>query len=506
VSTFFQREGRDALTNAEGRFELTDLPAGKYFLNAGKAGYVSFPSQDDRRPRDPIELSDGQTVEKVVIALTRGGVIAGQVLDEAGEPLIGAEIRALRYRYVDGRRQLTQVFTANPGSALTDDLGAFRLFGLAPGDYYVSASGGRDTMLGGSAPRNAEGPTQTYYPGTANPSDARRITVRPGRETNAVIFSVVVMRLARVSGLVQTSSGDPFVGSVSVTQRDASYNRTSFGGPIRPDGSFTVGNLPPGTYILTARPNYGPTGERDNTLVGRTEVTISGEDLEDVLILAGEGGRARGRVITDDGGALPLQKGARVMGYPFDQTMSFEPPKAGAINPDGTFEITGLLGAVRLNVDLAMASPPVESGGWTFKSLLVDGRDVTDSGIDFQHGRLVEDIDVVFTRKVTRLSGELHDAQGNVPQDTWIVVFPSDEAKWTPRSRFVRVARPDKSGSYRLVLTPHDDYLIVAAAGLEEGQWTDPEFLRAAKESAERLAIAEGETKVHNPRLVDWRR
>ncbi len=117
-----------------------------------------------------------------------------------------------------------------------------------------------------------------------------------------------------------------------------------------------------------------------------------------------------------------------------------------------------------------------------------------------------ENIDVVFTHKVAQLSGELRDDRGNVPPDAGVVIFPADETKWLLRSRLIRVSRPDKAGAYRTPLTPHDDYLIVAVTGLEDGQWADPDFLRAAKEVADRFAIAEGETKVQNLKLAEWRR
>jgi len=146
------------------------------------------------------------------------------------------------------------------------------------------------------------------------------------------------------------------------------------------------------------------------------------------------------------------------------------------------------------------------SNPWFFKSLLLDGRDVTDTGIDFQSGRVVENIDVVYTRKVTRFSGELSDARGAVPEGAWVVLLPGDESKWTPRSRYVRATRPGEKGAFRMTAVPFDDYVIVGVTGLEDGQWADPDFLRAVRDLGTRISIGEGEIKVQNLKVVEWRR
>jgi hypothetical protein len=152
-------------------------------------------------------------------------------------------------------------------------------------------------------------------------------------------------------------------------------------------------------------------------------------------------------------------------------------------------------------------SPPNNSTGasWTLKAVLVDGQDVTDSGLDVRPGQVIENIDIVYTRKVSRVSGQLKNSRGEQATG-WIVAFSSDEARWTPQSRYVRVSRPGPDGQYRLTLTPHDDYLMIGVDGIEDGQWQDPEFLRSVKDLATRFAIGENETKVQDVTVVEWRR
>src|SRR5262245_214672 len=60
------REGRVASTDAEGRYEIKELPAGRYTLNANKGSFVSLSYGQLRpfEPGKPIELADSQTIEK----------------------------------------------------------------------------------------------------------------------------------------------------------------------------------------------------------------------------------------------------------------------------------------------------------------------------------------------------------------------------------------------------------------------------------------------------------
>ena len=71
--------GRGSLTDDEGRFELAELPEGRYSLTAGKTGFITL-SYGQRRPLQagiPIQLADGQQLTGIDFGLPRGSVIAG---------------------------------------------------------------------------------------------------------------------------------------------------------------------------------------------------------------------------------------------------------------------------------------------------------------------------------------------------------------------------------------------------------------------------------------------
>ncbi len=109
VSSGELRINRSVNTDADGRYDVAELPAGRYNLFVTRNGYVSL-QFGQRRPFEsgrPLDVGEAQTVEKIDFALPRGGVIAGRITDELGEPLAGIRMQAMRHQYLpNGQRQL----------------------------------------------------------------------------------------------------------------------------------------------------------------------------------------------------------------------------------------------------------------------------------------------------------------------------------------------------------------------------------------------------------------
>ncbi len=174
-------------------------------------------SNTDRRGRSkagkPLDITEGQALEKIDFSLPRGSAITGRITDEFGDAITDVQVQALRYQFVNGERQLV-----NAGrSAQTDDLGAYRIFGLMPGDYIIRASMRPNTAQG---PRAVEteptGYPGTYYPGVSDVGQAQTVTVTLGQEVNSIGFPLVPARLSRISGTVMGSDGRPLAGAMVV--------------------------------------------------------------------------------------------------------------------------------------------------------------------------------------------------------------------------------------------------------------------------------------------------
>jgi hypothetical protein len=126
---------RRALTTNDGRFVFRNLGEGSHSLTAAKAGYLegAFGARRPGAPSLPVALADGERRGDIVVRLWKHGAITGTIVDEAGEPLIGIQVTAMRRVMVGGRRRFQPASTGN-----TDDRGTFRIARLAPGEYVVA--------------------------------------------------------------------------------------------------------------------------------------------------------------------------------------------------------------------------------------------------------------------------------------------------------------------------------------------------------------------------------
>ena len=122
---------RLASTDAEGRYEFINLPAGRYILHVSKAGYVDLEFGQSRpfESGRPLDMSDGQITDQIDFALPRGGVITGRITDDGGDPIVGAYVSAMRYQYFPGSRRRLEGAGSSQNwlSNLTNDLGEYRL-------------------------------------------------------------------------------------------------------------------------------------------------------------------------------------------------------------------------------------------------------------------------------------------------------------------------------------------------------------------------------------------
>jgi hypothetical protein len=199
-----------AVTDAGGRFVIESIDPGRYNISAERNGFVRFQygARGPGRPGTPLTLSPGQRMRDLVLRLTPQAVITGKIVDEDGEPVENAQVRAMRYAFVRGKKQMT-----TPGSGSTDDLGEYRVFGLDPGKYYVSATYHPHNDMGVTENQKPaadanEGYAPTYYPSTNDPTAASVIQVSAGAVLGSVDITLRKTRTVWIRGHVVYLTGD----------------------------------------------------------------------------------------------------------------------------------------------------------------------------------------------------------------------------------------------------------------------------------------------------------
>ena len=489
---------RTASTDLDGRYEIKELPAGRYTVSVGRSGYLSL-SYGQRRPLEQgklLDVLDRQVVNNVDFTLPRMSAITGRIADETGEPLAGVRVFVMQSKFFEGARRLTPAGT----NATTDDAGQYRIQNLVPGTYYLMA------MLRDAWTVTEDGVDRvfayipTYFPGTNNVGDARRVTVGVGQQLIDTDFSLIPGRAASMSGRAYDSHGRPLAGeTVYLTQEFRSADgRTEVKGggdaSVAPDGTFAIKNLPPGDYKLRMHVDNGGAQENMATLV-----SIDGENITNLLLTTSVGWSMSGQIVTDTGAAPTIPQNrlriiARLLSGDSD-------PRTGGnqgvaqIKNDWTFTLERVYGPARLRITLP--------DGWSVKSILHDGRDIGDAPMEFKSGEQLTGVQVVVVNRTTRIIGQLADERGAPLADGTVIVFASDATKWSEDSRFVRAVRPDQKGQYQLRGLPAGEYLAVAVDYVPDGLWNDPEYLESLRRYAQTLTIAEGSSQSLSLKLAN---
>ncbi len=495
--------GRSAITDEQGRWEIKDLPAGRYSLGALKTGYVhqQYGQRGLSEYGRQIELVDGQVMDNVNFNLTRGAVIAGRVTDEFGDPIAEVTIAALRYRYFNGRRRLIPAARSDQ----TDDGGNFRLYGLAPGDYYLSATPDGSMTGMGAISEDRSGYSATYYPGTGSAQQAEKVSVDPGAEISGLAFSLVPVRTANVSGTVMTSLGKPMTGAfvAAIASTADGFGSMSVGGgnQVREDGTFSLVNVPPGEYVLQAQPMApGPDNQGE---VATAVIAVAGEDVAGVALVASRGVVMRGRVVFDVkppvGSIQPGSIGVVAIAKdPSGEMMgALGWDMNGRVANDWTFELRARTSPVLLRT---MQVPP----GYSLKSVFWRGEDVTDHGISFKGTETITDLQVILTARSSTVSGDVTDDSGKANIDYAAVIFPEDSALWMPYSSRMRLARPDQRGGFLVEQLPPGQYLAAALSSLEDGEEANPDLLERLRSVATPFTLQEGERKTVTLTVVEY--
>jgi hypothetical protein len=438
---------RTTETDAAGRFDVADLPAGTYLVDVEPVvGFVGTPL-----PPDTV-LADRQTRE-MTIRVDRTGAIEGRIHDESGEPILGVRVEAVRRKELAGQVEMS----VNGARATTDDRGKYRLFNLPSGEYYVVASVPTVQRATHAAPPSEEserwGYRPTYHPASATRERAQIVRVRAGRDSRRVDVSLVRSRVSRVSIRTLDSNHAPLGphSPVLIRRGDVHLDSSTYYGRREPDDTYVFAGVAPGNYDFVASEPQ----RRNEVAYVKLRVPDTGLSLQ---VRTSAGARVTGRVIVDGqpaGEALKRSINVGVSAFPPFGMYGPTYADSTVFNLKGSdrFVLTGLRGPMVL-------SGEVSSGA--LLSVRRAGEEITGKTLDFDGTEVIDDVVVELTTKVAQLEVSVMGTTAPDEREPVVVLlFPEDSARW--HQGYVRYARMSASRRpTRLIRLPAGRYLAVA--------------------------------------------
>ncbi len=478
-------------TNAEGRFAMTGIEPGPYRLSVSKAGFV--PSDYGRGPGAQgisLTLEKGQSMKDVELKLSPQAVVTGRITDDENDPVMHAQVALMRYRFMMGKKQLVP-----GGMAMTNDLGEYRIFGVPPGRYYVTADSqqrGYNFGVDRSAVRQPEeSPASTYYPNATDAQSAALVNVPMGGTVQGIDIRMRKERAFRIAGKV-SGGGEGRGGMVNLVRKDSldlmamNRNMSSWRGP---SGEFEIKGVRPGSYFVRAHWFDGP----NQQMTGSAAVEVTDRDVEGVPVMLAPGLEVSGSIRSEDGQAA-LVSGMSVMAEGRAGRFSPMGSGTGRVKDDGTFQIANL-GPDQYDVRV-MGLP----SGYFIRGIRLAETDVRENGLNLSGGGSAAGMEIVLSGKAAQLEGTVADAKGNPLRSAAVVLRPKSGKAWELAA--MQPVASDQNGKFRLQGLAPGEYHLIAFEGVESAEAMDPDFFKEYESKAETVKLAESAAETRAVKAV----
>ena len=456
---------RIATTDDDGKFQLTNLAPANYVIRVAAAGYVPDLALTDIPVYRP--------GENVTLRMIKGGVITGRVVNQNGQPMALARVRAVRVKDAEGNA----VRDSAVRDWTTDDRGIYRAYGLEPGAYVVSANG------------------TTYHP-SATLDTAIVVNVVNGNETGGVDIKYRPEHSYAVSGMIVggAAQGDAPLrrAIISVTLSHATSGVTVAFTTIVPNAGNSVFNfdaVPDGVYELTAQ---AAPGSKDATLAPPQLVTVRGASVTGIVLTLMPMGSVSGRVLieTESCAEVPatsLQETLITAKAETQRSAKPAPPVASLLpveaQPDtrGEFLLTNMsAGKYALNVKLASSRLYVreiarEPGPMTARFNL----------LTLKSGQHVNGLIIKLASGAASVTGRV-SADTDLPSRLNVYAVPAKREHADEVLRYAH-AQVQPDGSFSLKHLAPDRYFLLPISATD---LFDPKARAALRRDAERANVS----------------
>lgn len=356
-----------ATSDSEGRYTFEVVAAGKYRLAPFAPTLVS----NSPEPGTEVSVTSGSTTEGIDFSLSQAGVITGRVTDSDGRPVI---LERISLKSADPTaptaNSIMSTLDAIGGKGrmyATDDRGIYRIFGLRPGRYLVSA--GSDTDVLSAMFRFRPKRAQTFYPGVTEESKAKQVQVTAGAEVTGIDiqFSLADKGFFASGRVTESEKGTPIPKAMVAYSKvrpapskpdDDSDNNidaqvSGFGSGIpggitttNDKGEFRFESVSPGSYKLEVSPFGALTGGGTSEFYGDpVNFEVRSGNVDRIEVKLHRGASISGVAVVENADKENgLQSFGRLIlsaSVVDSQTKTYSSGN-GTVGTDGTFRIGGL--------------------------------------------------------------------------------------------------------------------------------------------------------------------
>ena len=463
---------KSAETDETGRFTFAGLEPGKYQLSVERQGFLrqAYGARRYQGGGTPVLVGDGQSVKGLLFQMMPQSVIIGKVLDEDGEGVAEAPVRAYRYVYRNGKRQWAAV-----ANAQTSDIGEFRIPNLEPGQYLVSSSG----RMGPAARRVLQGAeplpsapdlvyAATYYPSSTSAATAVPVDVGPGGEVRGIDVRLVKTRVFRVRGKVVGADEVRRAATVILLPSDGAPGNPVSANAAGAGGEFELRNVPPGQYTLVAALRV-PGG---TDYIAMEPVDVLGNHVDGLVLTLAAGGEVQGTVKVEDSDSPVDLKNANVVLRPVGPAAGTVPrAKVG----DGLKFTLRSVSPVRYTVT---ATGLCET--CYVKSVKYGGAEIPEDGVAMTNGGAIE---VIVSAAAGRIDAVVLTKDGKAGSRAVVALMAKD-------GRPAVVQSADENGIVSFKGLKPGDYELLAWDDVEPGAPSDPDFVKPFEAQAKSVKLS----------------
>jgi hypothetical protein len=466
------------LTNGKGEFCFEHLSAGGYKIVGKKLGYldITYGEQHANGPALPVIVSADRATEPIVLKIMPQATITGVITDADGDPVPFGQVRVYK--------RLLQGTLSEVNSEWADEQGHFRLWGIAPGTYYISAlpaflnpgkmSRTDNMALDSSGHPVREREVETFYKGALAIAGATPLAIKAGQETTGIVIPIQKASSRRISGRVSwdvQSAGLPQIWMAILNEN------LHAAATVEKDGRFHADGLTPGVYTLFAyTPNMGRSSHRQ-------QVDVTERDAEGILLQPDEPVDINVSVQLD-GSTTPLAFDEVAVGGK-NSSNGF----GSRLNEDGKWHFG------RLPPDVYHFSFWPNPDHYFVKAILIDGEPQAGNLLDLS-ARMPQAIEVVLALSTGVITGSVTNGQEPVPAVT--IVLMNETTQET-----AKLERVPAGGQFEINSLAPGTYRLYALEDFDRDAWASDEFRKrlASKSSVFELRDAE-KRQVHVPLIT----